>query len=295
MTAIVDTQVGRAFGRVWRRLRVVVLPAWRAAVSTIDHGGLELAGHLTFTALLSLFPFLIFLAALSGFLGDAETARQFIGFLFEFAPSDVAETLAPAITEVLTNRSGGLLTFGIVITIWVASSGLEALRLALNLAYHVEEPRPIWWRRLQSMVLVVISAVAIFVASVTVIFGPLIWRLLDVVFGLDETNRLAWLAVRYAIGIAFMFGMLAALHQWLPNVRQRWRHFVPGIAVTLLLWVLTSTGLSIYFGTLGDYSATYGTLGGVIITLTFFYFASVAFIYGAELNASLHRPAPRQV
>jgi Protein of unknown function (DUF1194)/Virulence factor BrkB len=122
-------------------MRWIKLPyhaAWRLVM--VDEG-LELSGYIAFTAFLSLFPFVIFLAALAGFLGDRETADAFIDAMFEFMPADVAKTLAPAVREVVGARQGGLLTFGILATLWFASNGFEALRTGLNRAYGVAEQR----------------------------------------------------------------------------------------------------------------------------------------------------------
>jgi YihY family inner membrane protein len=147
--------------------------AWRLVM--VDEG-LELSGYIAFTAFLSLFPFLIFLAALAGFLGDRETADEFIDAMFEFMPADVAQTLAPAVREVIGARQGGLLTFGILATLWFASNGFEALRTGLNRAYSVAEKRAIWWLRLQSIAFVVVGGLIILFLSLAVILGPLVWR-----------------------------------------------------------------------------------------------------------------------
>jgi len=255
----------------------------------IEHEGFELAGYLAFTALFSLFPFLIFLAALAGFLGDAEAANAFIDFLFEFTPADVAETLAPAVRNVMESRRGDLMTVGIVVALWTSSAGIEALRVVLDRAYGVRENRSLVVLRLQSIGLVIIASFAFFVASITVIAGPLIWEFIDRLFGLGTNVRLMWIAARYIIGIMTLFGVLLAMHRWLPPRRFPWRDLAPGVVVTLILWVLISSGLSFYLGRLGDWSATYGALGGVVITLMFLYLVAIAFILGAELNAFIWR------
>ena len=104
--------------------------------------GLELSGYIAFTAFFALFPFLIFLAALASFLGNPETADDFIGAMFNLMPDDVAGTLAPAARDVIGAREGGILTVGILVTLWFASNGIEALRVGLNRAYGVQEARP---------------------------------------------------------------------------------------------------------------------------------------------------------
>jgi membrane protein len=154
-------------------LKIPYRAAWRLVM--VDEG-LELSGYIAFAAFLSLFPFLIFLATLAGFLGDRETANEFIQAMFRFMPEDVAQTLAPAIREVVGVRERGLLTFSILATLWFASSGVEALRSGLNRAYSVTEERAIWWLRLQSIAFVISSAFIIFMLSLVVILGPLVWR-----------------------------------------------------------------------------------------------------------------------
>lgn len=279
-----------------QRGRQVARVAYAPVHVLIAHEGFELAGYLAFTALFSLFPFLIFLAALAGFLGDAQAANAFIDFLFEFTPADVAETLAPAVREVMDSRRGDLMTIGIVIALWTASAGVEALRVVLSRAYGVEDNRSMVMLRLQSIGLVIVASFAFFIASVTVIAGPLIWQFVDGLFGLGTDVRLIWVVARYIIGVATLFAVLLALHRWLPPRRFPWRDLAPGVLVTLVLWVLVSSGLSFYLGTLGDWSATYGALGGVVITLMFLYLVAIAFILGAELNAFIwRRRHPRRV
>lgn len=252
-----------------------------------DRGGFELAGHMAFTALFSIFPFLIFLAALAGFFGDEKTADNFVNLLFDFVPPDVSHALAPAVHEVLTNRRGGLLTFGLLGTVWAASSGIEALRTALNQAYEVAEPRPIWYRRLQSIGIVFLAALAITALSVTVILGPILWQLLEFFVPVPQAYRAIWTIGRYVVGTGIVTGLVLLLHRCLPRARQRWRAILPGAIATTVLWLVAASLFSLYLGTIGNYSATYGSLGGIVITLMFLYITSLIFIFGAEFNAAL--------
>jgi membrane protein len=272
----------------WLR-RFAVLDLWPALVNLSSHGGFELAGHMAFMALLSIFPFLVFLAALAGFFGNARVADTFIDLMFDFLPPDVSHVLAPAVREVLTNRQGGLLTFGLVTAIWAASSGIEALRTALNHAYQIAEPRPIWYLRLQSIAMVFLAAFAVMGLSITVIFGPILLNLVEKLVWVPEGYRVLWQIGRYVIGAVLTTGLVTVLHGWLPRARQRWRDILPGALATTVLWLLTANLFSIYLGTVGSYSATYGSLGGIVITLLFLYVTSLIFIFGAELNALLRR------
>jgi membrane protein len=269
----------------------VKLP-WDAGYRLVmEDEGLELSGYIAFTAFVALFPFLIFLAALAGFLGDDDTASDFVAAMFEFMPDDVAETLAPAIYEVIESRRGGLLTFGIASTLWVSSSGIEALRAGLNRAYGVREERPMWWLRLQSFAFVIVGALVIFFLSLAVILGPIVWRVLGPGAADLLEVQLIWITVRYVVAAVLLWGALMMLHHWLPNTKQAFREVLPGVCATVVIWLAGASLFSWYLGNLADYSVVYGGLGGVTITLVFFYITAAIFIYGAELNAAWRRRA----
>lgn len=271
--------------------------AWRLVM---QDEGLELSGYIAFTAFFALFPFVIFLGALAGFLGNHETANDIIGAMFAFLPTDVAETLAPAVREVIGSRQGGLLTVGILITLWFASNGIEALRAGLNRAYAVSEERPIWWLRLQSIAFVIAGGLIVFFLSLAVILGPLIWRVLGPLADDLLETELVFFSARYLLAILLLWSALMLLHRWLPNTKQAYLRVLPGVCATTLLWLAGASLFSWYIGNLADYSAFYGSLGGVAITLMFFYISAIIFIFGAELNAvwrarTGRRAAPQDV
>jgi membrane protein len=283
-----------------RPMKWIKIP-WRAAwrLVMVDEG-LELSGYIAFTAFLSLFPFLIFLATLAGFLGDRETADHFIEAMFRFMPPDVTDTLAPAVREVVGVRERGLLTFSILATLWFASNGIEALRAGLNRAYSVSEERAIWWLRLQSIAFVVASAFVIFFLSLVVIFGPLLWRVFGPEIDRLLETRLVFTTARYLVAVVLLLGALLLLHRWLPNTRQAFVRVLPGVCVTAVLWLIGASLFAWYVGNLANYALFYGSLGGVAITLVFFYITAIIFIFGAEFNAvwrevTGRRPAPQDV
>jgi membrane protein len=282
---------------VGRWIEIPYRAAWRLVM---QDEGLELSGYIAFTAFFSLFPFVIFLGALASFLGNRQSADEFIGALFQFMPDDVASTLAPAVREVVGARQGGLLTVGILVTLWFASNGIEALRAGLNRAYAVSEERPIWWLRLQSIAFVIAGGLIIFFLSLAVILGPLIWRVLGPMIDQFLGTELVFFSVRYLVATLLLWSALMLLHRWLPNARQAYLRVLPGVCVTTLLWLVGASLFSWYIGHLADYSAFYGSLGGVAITLMFFYISAIIFIFGAEFNAvwrarTGRRAAPQEV
>jgi len=267
-----------------------VVEAGRAMVNTLE---LEIAGHIAYTALLSIFPFLIFLASLAGFLGNYVDGLASVEATFDLLPEDVARTLKPVINEVLRSQDGGLLTLGLLGALWVASNGFDALRIALNTAYQLDEPRPWWQMKLGSIGAVVIGGIVFILLSVLIILGPVIWKGILWISPLSQDDRWAYSLLRYGIASFLLFAAVMALHRWLPGRRMSLRSLLPGALTTTVLWLVFASLFSLYVTNLGNYNATYGSLGGVIITLLFFYVSAVLFIFGAELNAALLREKGR--
>lgn len=269
-------------------LPVISVP--RDAVDTmIDDMGMEMAGYIAFTGLLAIFPFLVFLAALSGFLSAIPDNLSALQAGLDMLPKDVAGTLKPVIDEIIERRSGSLLTFGLLGALWVASSGFDSLRIALNTAYDVDEPRPWPMRKVVSISAVLIGGAVFILLSVLVILGPLIWDAILWISPLTGGDRWAFSLLRYAFSVLLVFAALLALHRWLPGRYLTWRELFPGVLVTTILWLAAASLFSYYVSNLGDYGATYGSLGGVIVTLLFFYISALLFIFGAELNAAISR------
>jgi len=182
-------------------------------------------------------------------------------------------------------RQGGLLTVGILTTLWFASNGIEALRTGLNRAYGVSEERAMWRLRLQSIAFVIAGGMIIFFLSLAVILGPLIWRVLGPTLHDLLGTQLVFISLRYLVAVVLLWAALMLLHRWLPNTRQAYLRVLPGVCATTLLWLAGASLFSWYVGNLADYSAFYGSLGGVAITLFFFYGSAIIFIFGGELNA----------
>jgi membrane protein len=186
---------------------------------------------------------------------------------------------------VISARRGGLLTFGILGTLWFSSNGVEALRAGLNRAYKATEQRPLWWLRLQSIGFVIAGGLVVFFVTVAVVVGPLLWQAFGPAIAQLVESRLVFVAARYLIAILLLFVGLMLLHRWLPNTRQAFIRVLPGVIATVVLWLVGASLFAWYLGNIADYAAVYGSLGGVAITLVFFYYMAVIFLFGAETNA----------
>jgi membrane protein len=272
------------------RTRRWVVIAGRSLGRMSDEDGFMVAGHMSYTALLAMFPFMIFIAALMSFLGTEDDLNRIVQLMFDTLPDEVAETLEPAVAEVVVGRQTGFLTFGILTTLWAASNGIEAISLAFNRAYHVDNLRPYWLRRLQNFALVLLMGLMVPLMSLLIVLAPLVWRAASLWVDLGLTFQLFFTLVRYAVAILTLFVTLLVLHLWLPNRPLNFRDILPGVVFTIVLFVVAGTGFSVYLTHFPDFSVTYGSMASVVIALLFFYLTSVIVVLGAYVNASMKPP-----
>jgi len=276
-------------GPWWPRFRRAGLIVWHATWHLIDDGALTFAGHIAFMTLFSMFPFLIFLTTLAGVLGQTEQVQEFIALGLTLLPDEVRDAIRPAIEEVASSRRTGLMTVSILASLWAVSSGIEALREALNAAYGVEDARPIWFTRLQSLLFTIVFSISILIVMTVWVVGPVIWSYVEP--HLNVPWRWGWMyeALRFVIAIGLLYLVVALLYRWLPSRHLPRREILPGAAITVVLWLVLARLFSFYLQNLGRFSFTYGSLGGIVLTLMFFYLSALIFIYGAEINSARRR------
>jgi membrane protein len=253
----------------------------------IADDGWAIASHIALSMLMAMFPFLIIVTALAGFFfGSKELADEAARLLLEAWPQEVAGPISEDITGVLTQTRGDVLTFGVLAALYFASSGVESLRIGLNRAYGVPDPRGWWLLRIESIGYVLVGAVAILAFSFLVVLAPLIWthlvRLVPAVAPFDGLVTVA----RYTIAVIVLVSALLILHRWLPAGRRSFREIAPGIAATLLLWLVSGAVFGRYLASFAfAYTTMYAGLASAMIALVFLYVCASIFIYGGELNS----------
>ena len=272
-----------------------MLQIWRISLDAFerfnDNEGWAIASHIAMSALMALFPFLIFVTAMAASLfGSHELADETARILLETWPDVIAEPIAAEIRNVMTGLSSDVLTFAVVIAIFFASSGIESLRIGLNRAYGVREERPWWLLRIESVAYVVVGAAALLALSFLVVLYPLMWA--SVIRYAVWFERFGQLLEFVRLGAAALVLIVALLvaHWWLPTGRRKFRDILPGALVTMVLWL----GAGMVFGRyLASFAYTYVTyyagLASVMAALVFLYLVAMIFIYGAELNAAVAR------
>jgi membrane protein len=263
----------------------------RCAVEAFRHfiadDGWAIASHIALSTLMALFPFLIVVTALAGFFfGSKELADEAAKLLLEAWPQEVAGPIAKDVAGVLTRTRGDVLTFGVLFAIYFASSGVESLRIGLNRAYGAPEERAWWLLRLESIFYVLVGAVAILAFSFGVVLAPLIWaKLVQYVPAAQPFNDLVTV-VRYTVAAAVLIIALLILHKWLPAGRRTFFAVAPGIAATLVLWLISGAVFGRYLAQFAvAYTTMYAGLASAMIALVFLYMCASIFIFGGELNS----------
>jgi membrane protein len=270
-----------------RRLRRALRVLWVAGDRFNRNDGWSMSGFIAFSGLLSLFPFLIFAATLIGIMVGSERSEPIIEALFEIAPEHVALTISPVVEEVLGKQSSEVLTLSALFAIWVASNAVEAFRIAFDRAYAVPDPRNFFENRALAIGIVFLGAVVAALLGVSILFSPLILRFVQEVLLVPVPAVTSYLTS--AFGVLVFIGFLMVMHRTLPGRRPKSSRLWPGVLVTTILWVAFASGFSLYLSLSPNYTVTYGTLAGVIITLMFFYLTGATIIFGAEFNAALHQ------
>ena len=249
------------------------------------------AAALSYYLLLALFPALLFLVALLGLVPLPNLMDALMNYVARVLPDDSSSLIQRTLAEIVGERRQGLLSLGALGALWSASAGMASVMTALNTAYDVSEVRPWWKRRLIAIGLTFGFGVFVVVALVLMVFGPRLGGGLAAWFGFGNAFALAWSILSVPAAIALALTGVALVYYLAPGVRQRWRWITPGSVTAVALWLLASMGLRLYVGYFDNYSATYGSIGGVILLLLWLYLTGIVLLLGAEINAEIENAA----
>ncbi|NIK76772.1 membrane protein [Paenibacillus castaneae] len=244
-----------------------------------------LGAQLTYYLILSFFPFLIFIVSFLGFVqlsGDSAIAE-----LIRVLPADTGEMIRSILTEVSRNNKGALLSIGMIATLWSASNGINAIIKGLNKAYDVEENRPFWKVRGISLIATIVFATVILLTMMMLIFGKVIGEYLFQLLHYPDGFESIWGILKYVISLAAMIGVFILLYWIVPNRKHSIKEVIPGVLFTTIGWIVTSLLFQFYINNFGNYSKTYGSLGGIIVLLIWLYISSIIIMLGGEINATL--------
>jgi membrane protein len=250
------------------------------------------AAELAYYFLLALFPMLIFLTSLVGFMPDAQ--QRIFHALGQVMPGEAMRLVDQTIHDVVQNRSGGLLSFGVLGTLWAASGGAAAVMNTLNVAYDAQEKRSFWKVRLIALGLTIMLALLVVGGAVLIMFGDRFSEWTAQRFGFGTAFTVAWGVLDYLLGLALLFLGIQLIYYFGPNIKQQWRWITPGAVFAVLSLIATSLLLSLYLRYGPSYSATYGSLGAVVVLMLWFYLLGAIVLIGGEINSEIRNAAAHE-
>ena len=245
------------------------------------------AAALAYYFLFALFPFFLFLTALLGYLPIPNLMDQIMESLAQVMPEEALSLVQDNVGSLVSQQRGGLLSFGILAALWTSSSAITAISDALNHAYDVEEGRPFWKLRGMAILLTMSLSIFLILSIVLLMFGPQIGGWLADFVGLGRAFEIAWNILRWPVILVLVITAIAAIYYFAPDVEQSWKWITPGSVFAVVLWILVSLGFSYYVNNFGSYDETYGTIGAIIILLTWMYVSGFVILVGGEINAEI--------
>ena len=250
-----------------------------------------LAAEASYNFFFSLFPFLLFATALIGvFVDQRSTITWIMDQMERVVPDEALSLVRGVVTDVVfTNSKSGIISLGLLLTAWSGSNVFRSLMDTLNLAYDVEESRPFWERALLSLGAIVVLGALMLVASTVMLGGPEILDWLGRHLHLPTSRVDFWIVLQYPVAFAILVLAFFMIYRFLPNLKQSAKQILVGSVVATVLWLLVTLLFRLYVTNFGSYNKTYGTIGAVIVVLTWMYLTMLVILVGGELNAELHR------
>lgn len=252
-----------------------------------DDGVPEIGAQLTYYLILAVFPFLIFFLSILKFtpLADTHVLERMLAIL----PGETQKLLYNLLTEILTKSNIALLSVGALGAIWSSSNGIMAIIKAVNRAFDLEEARPYWKLRGLSIIFTIGLFIILIIAFSVLIFGEVFFNI--VADSYTWTSLIMWKTLKIAIPLIFMILMFSILYKFSPSIKEginiKFRDTIPGSIFASLGLVVFSIIFSFYINNFGNYTKTYGSIGGIIILLVWMYSSSIVVVLGAEINATL--------
>lgn len=254
------------------------------------------AAALAFFLTLAIFPALIFLLSILPYLPIPDLKQAIMDVVRQAMPEAAAGTLTENVERILTERKGGLLSLGFIGTVWAASSGMYAIMQQLNITYRVKEERSFLKARSVALLLTLLFGVLIIGSLGLVVLGGYLQTWLGSTLGWSNTLLAAFAALRWVIIVFALLLAFGLAYYLAPNTEQKFKWITPGAVVGVVLLILTSLVFRFYVSNFGQYDATYGSIGAVIVLMLWLYAAGLVLLAGSEVNViyEKHRPGGKQ-
>ena len=252
-----------------------------------EHETTARGAQLSYFFILSIFPFLIFLITLLDY--TPLTKQESLEQLSPLIPDTAFVIVTEIISEVAAADNFTLFSFGVLATIWIASRGISALIKSINKAYEITEKRSFIRQNAIAIIATFAMALVVLFTLSFLVFGKVIGELAFQHLGIEEAFQFLWSVLRYAIPLLIISVSFTLLYLYSPNYRLNLKHVYPGAIFSTLAWITTSQAFAYYVNNFGNYSRVYGSIGGIIVFMIWFYISSVVILLGGEINAALYK------
>ncbi len=251
-----------------------------------------IAAELSYYFLFAIFPFLVFLVALTAYLPLQDTVQEWLGRMSRFMPKEAMGIITDHLEGLFNQQRPNLLSVGVLVTIWSASRGVNAFITGLNIAYGVKDKRS--WFKVQgvAVMMTLASLLMVLVAFAVLLLGGKIGYVIANYLHIGKYYDLLSSGLRWPLAAAVIMLTVGVNFYVLPDVKQRFKFIAPGSILGTLLWLLVTWGFTVYAGHFGNYNATYGSIGGVIVLMTWLYLSALIFLIGGQINAILENASP---
>ena len=258
-----------------------------ALINFNENDGWAMASHIALSMIMALFPFVIFATSMAAFFGFEDQTSNIVSLVFETWPDNISKPIVNEIDAVLTDQNAGFLSTAVVLALFFASNGVEAVRVGLDRAYDESNERSFLYCRLQSLIFVVCGALLLMGFSTLLVLRPVLHEAIVEQFPVLETLGTPIFVLRFTLSIGALLFAVYACHAWLPTGKRSFNDLWPGIALTLTLWIISATAFSHYLDHYSNYGATFAGLASIMIALVFLYLMAVILLLGGEFNAAL--------
>jgi membrane protein len=255
------------------------------------------SAQLAYYFFFALFPGLIFLSSVLGLLASPGTQLHdsLLRFMGTVLPGSAFAMVQQVLDQTTQASGGGKLTFGILVALWSATQGMVAVQDTMNAVYNVREGRPLWKSRGNALGLTLVCGVLLIAALTVILYGNTLANFIGARVGLSTAATRAWKIGQLPVALFFLSLVFAVTYYAAPDLAQRhWEWLTPGAVVGMTSWIIASAALRLYLHFFKSYTASYGSLGAVIILLTWFYVTGLMLLTGAEVNAEIANAAAKR-
>lgn len=253
------------------------------------------AAQLAYYFLLALFPALLFLTALVGLFPFSASIPELMQYMQTVLPADAFSLIQKYIESVMQGSGVDLISMGVLGALWASSSGITAIMEALNVAYGTVETRPFWKVRLIGILLTLVLALFVLLSTALSLYGSNLAQWGAEALGLDWALAMIWDVVQWPLIAAPLLLAVSLIYHVCPDIKQPWRWITPGAIFAVIAWITVSFGFKLYVNHFGTYNVVYGSIGGVIVLLLWFYFTGLMILIGGEINSEIEAACRRDL